>query len=176
MTDIEQMGFLSPSVDAALLADAILTAIREHGDAEAELQGEFNESLTRAINEHTRLVAALTARVDLLDGHREAVDACTGNLTARILMFEKRLKMGVYAGRAAPSGDAAQDQGGTEALTPNGAPPAGAASVQPAPAPTPEPAPASAWPSEAALRAALWVDAAYAVDLPQIKRAAEERS
>jgi hypothetical protein len=80
-----RLGALKGELDA--LAQRVET-IRQSQKADADLDHEMDE------------------RVALLDGHREAVDRCTGNLTGRILMIERRLKMGVYVERAASSGDA----------------------------------------------------------------------
>jgi hypothetical protein len=149
-------------------ADAILAAHREELEPLAENLNATAINAKEALDQ----VAALTAR--MADLEREMRD-----------LWQP----------AAPSGDVAQDHGDTEAarhVVEIPSSPEGAASVQPSPA--------SAWPSEAATVAAIrgyfgeytvpydlqpysdnhkaMVDglrAAYAVDLPAIERAAEER-
>jgi hypothetical protein len=162
-------------------ADAILAVHREELEPIAE---NLNATAINA-NEAFAQVAVLTARVDYID--------------AQVVRLSKVL-LG-WKERAAPSGDAAQDVEGARGIAARSPAvvggrvpePVGQVAHQPgahdgvrqpvtSPAPSSTPAPASAWPSEQATMAfynrLLPSDGladAFAVDLPQIERAAEER-
>jgi hypothetical protein len=144
-------------------------------------------------------VAALTERVDKLDvaltvDRQQAYERDKKMLT----LIDTIAKAGM---RPAPTGDAAQDHGGTEAASLHAESiraPDGPASVQPSPAPSP--AAPEAWPSEAAIWAArkamneyalspgdglclepyteaeVGLEAGYAIDRPAIEAAARERA
>jgi len=162
-------------------------------------------------------VAALTARVEAMEQgveiHARADRLWNETQDRRLAALQLTELKKQATERAAPSGDAAQEEQETDYGT-------DLAAMAGVDAPTPEPAPASAWPSEAAMRVANyqsrqhasvilgknaercdcacghfflsskqldadskqalhWLErvlcAAYAEDVPQIERAAEER-